>query len=172
MRKLTLKEQIAVFEKQVSRNGRCWLWTGKTNNKGYGSMMFMGKPTGSHVVAWILANGRFPKHNVCHTCDTPKCVKPSHLFDDTQSANLRDMVNKGRANRESWKYRVANLGSKNPASKLSAKAVEDIRRLYASGEYRQSDLALMFDVRHQAISKIVRGERWKPVRRIRKVTLK
>jgi hypothetical protein len=42
---------------------------------------------------------------VCHSCDTPICVNPDHLFLDTPCGNQADMVKKGRAragNPEWW----------------------------------------------------------------------
>lgn len=54
---------------------------------------------------------------------------------------------------------IDQTGERNPNAKLSNKQVEEIRELYASGNYQQVDLAKMFNISFQTISKIVRGER-------------
>lgn len=33
---------------------------------------------------------------ICHTCDYPRCFEITHLFDGTQSHNMKDMASKGR----------------------------------------------------------------------------
>jgi hypothetical protein len=78
--------------------GRCWVWTGSLNDSGRGQVRFDGGITKlAHRVAWFLTHGSFPKHQACHKCDNPPCVRPSHLFDGTQKENLDDMVTKGRS---------------------------------------------------------------------------
>lgn len=50
-------------------------------------------------------------------------------------------------------------GEGNPAAKLSNVEVAALRAMYATGEFRQSDLADRFGIAFQTVSKIVRGER-------------
>lgn len=73
----------------------CWLWQGgHRDHHGYGN--FRGHAT--HRVSWALSNGPIPDGLiVCHKCDNPPCVRPSHLFVGTIGDNTRDMVQKGRA---------------------------------------------------------------------------
>jgi HNH endonuclease len=87
-----------------SDDDSCWLWTGKTQ-VGKGHAVF-GVTTGCNVLAhrysYTLNVGAIPDGLcVCHKCDTPKCVNPSHLFLGTKGDNNRDRSAKGRS-AKSW----------------------------------------------------------------------
>lgn len=89
-------------------NSGCWLWTGAPTRGGYGhfwngeSVERPGlKPNRINVSAhrWsyqhfvgAIPDGLF----VLHHCDTPSCVRPSHLFVGTQRDNVQDCIRKGR----------------------------------------------------------------------------
>lgn len=76
----------------------CWLWTACVLSTGYGRI----NRRGAHRVSWELHRGSIPKGmEVCHSCDTPMCVNPEHLFLGTHADNLRDAVVKGRCSRGS-----------------------------------------------------------------------
>lgn len=83
----------------------CWPWMGATNMCGYGIVRAERQPDGTqplvlaHRVALSLALGRDirPGLVVSHICDTPRCVRPSHLRELTIAENLADMRAKGRA---------------------------------------------------------------------------
>lgn len=80
----------------------CWLWTASTNWAGYGRMVVGSRTTGrravgAHRLSHELFIGPIPEGaDVCHRCDTPSCVNPSHLFAGTKRENMQDMVAKGR----------------------------------------------------------------------------
>lgn len=75
----------------------CWLWNGLLNRKGYGSFRFRGKQQCAHRVAYKLLVGEIPGGLfVCHSCDTPACVNPKHLWLGTAADNNRDRDIKGR----------------------------------------------------------------------------
>lgn len=99
-----MKDTRARFESHYDRagSGECWMW--KARGRGsykYGSFRLSSDPTahsiGAHRAAWILYRGPIPIGVcVCHSCDTPGCVNPAHLFLGSKADNLADMHRKGR----------------------------------------------------------------------------
>lgn len=91
----------------------CWIWQGATTTKGYGVTRFNGKNIGAHRMAWILAHGPIPEGRyVCHSCDTPACVNPEHLWLGSAQSNNEDAWAKGRAqgpktDPKDWKHGTA-----------------------------------------------------------------
>ena len=76
----------------------CWFWTGDRDSGGYGRIRSNGKQHMAHRFSYELHKGPvLDDLSVCHTCDTPSCVNPDHLFLGTQSDNARDMMRKKRA---------------------------------------------------------------------------
>lgn len=87
------------FWPKVKKTKKCWIWTGALRRPGsHGLFAVSGsKSIGAHVAAWIITYGPIPEGmKVCHHCDNPPCVRPSHLFLGTQKDNLQDMSRKGR----------------------------------------------------------------------------
>lgn len=75
----------------------CWLWIGTIGSYGYGHFYANKKLHRAHRYSWELKNGPIPKGLlVCHHCDKPPCVNPSHLFVGTQMENIHDAMRKGR----------------------------------------------------------------------------
>jgi hypothetical protein len=129
-----------------------------------------GRQTYAHRAAWEAENGPIPSGlHVLHECDVPACINVAHLFLGTPLDNVSDMISKGRADFTTNKPRGSahrlygshwSSGESNRSAKLTAQAIEKIRRAYAEGGIRQIDLAARFGVKQAQISKIVRGESW------------
>jgi hypothetical protein len=52
----------------------------------------------AHRVAYELAVGPIPEgKHICHTCDTPACVNPKHLYVGDPATNGRDRAARGRS---------------------------------------------------------------------------
>ena len=75
----------------------CWLWFGPKHKQGYGQIKINGRMHKASRLMYEYFYGVKPeKWKVCHTCDTPSCVRPNHLFLGTQLDNVRDCIAKGR----------------------------------------------------------------------------
>ncbi len=112
---------------KVRVGSRCWMWTGSKDHKGYGRLtMHLGHIERAHRVAWAVSFGKVGKKQILHSCDTPSCVRPSHLFIGTHLDNMRDMFAKGR--------RIAAVGKKNGKAKLTPQVVKKITLLYSEGK--------------------------------------
>lgn len=75
----------------------CWIWTAHRNHNGYGKATFRGKRYRAHRLSFAFFNKKkIGKLMVCHSCDNPGCVNPSHLFLGTGRDNIHDSIKKGR----------------------------------------------------------------------------
>lgn len=143
------------FDSKIDRSelAGCWLWTSATTGR-YGLFWVGGLKRNelAHRLAYMLFVGPIPNGlYVCHTCDNGHCVNPAHLFLGTAEDNNRDREAKGRS--------APQDGEHNPRAKLTREAVDQIRQLRAVGML-QKEIAARFGVGREAISKVLRGERW------------
>lgn len=76
--------------------GCCWEWLGTVDKRGYGRVYMNERGLFAHRVAYAIHYGGCPRLLVCHHCDNPKCVRPSHLFLGTHKDNAQDCSAKGR----------------------------------------------------------------------------
>lgn len=93
----------------VGGKGECWLWVGGTSrNKKHRRPYFRSKPAYRYIYESIF--GPLSKNEfLCHKCDNPMCVNPSHLFVGSQADNMKDAVAKGRPiGRPSKRHRLAD----------------------------------------------------------------
>lgn len=79
----------------------CWMWRGSLQTGGYGQVRIDNHNTLAHRASYQAFNPGWDRITdrrlVCHSCDTPTCCNPEHLFLGTHLDNFRDAVNKGRS---------------------------------------------------------------------------
>lgn len=142
------------FWARVNVTPGCWLWIGHLHGHGYGHFKDKGRFYCAHRFAYQLVSGHElkPGEFVLHTCDTPACVRPDHLYVGTIKDNGRDMAVRGRA-----------CGmERHHSAKLTADDVRAMRRLHAEGA-TAANLALMFGVSGTTAWQIVKRLKWRRV---------
>ena len=139
------------FWSKVTKTDKCWLWQG-ANIKGYGKLGIGGQSYLAHRLSYMWNVGPIPDGlNVLHTCDTPPCVLPSHLFLGTQGDNLRDAASKGRT----WRPQ----GEIHGRSKLNDESIKEIRYLGRKG-YSHRKIGKIFGIHNVTVGRILSGKAW------------
>lgn len=158
---------LAWFMSRVRKTNCCWLWTGRANNGlGHRVVAVRGVKHYAHRLSYELHVGPIPRGLlVCHTCDNPPCVRPSHLFLGTHADNLADMARKGRHGTRRYSVFVPYLphGQSHPRAKLTDLDVRAIRTRYVGGGTTQRKLSAEYGVSQPMIGYILRRTNWKHV---------
>jgi hypothetical protein len=87
---------------------------------------------------------------ICHRCDRPLCINPSHLFIGSPRDNTQDMIRKGR--------RATVRGCDHPNTKIPPDERQNIKRLRGEGRSLK-EIATAYGVSFQLISDICNGRR-------------
>lgn len=145
------------FWARVPRAGDgCWLWPGSGSPENYGRFWHRTRAYDAHRLAYELTRGSIPPDLcVCHTCDTPACCRPDHLFLGTKGDNARDRAAKGRS----------AGGERHPRwqAKLTADLVREMRRLREDHGTSFRGLGAKFGVNEATAYKAVTGRIWRHV---------
>lgn len=138
------------FWANVDKRGtdECWLWKGYASVEGYGRMRVGGgeRSMVTHVSLNLAGRPGLDGDYACHTCDTPACVNPRHLYWGDAGTNARDRFTHGRGLR----------GEDNLLAVLSAEQVVELRERASLGE-RYGDIAGVFGIHEETVSRIARG---------------
>lgn len=138
--------------------GSCWVWKGcVTKRGGYGRVVtyLEGKrlEERAHRISYQKEFGDLePMDCVCHHCDNPPCIRPSHLFKGTKGDNNRDRTTKGRTAK----------GEDKCIAKVTEQEVIWLREEHAKGAFL-SDLAGALKISEKNASSIATGQSWKHV---------
>lgn len=95
------------FWMRVIKSDGCWLWTSPRDKDGYGRFRLDKKPGEAKGRMTRVHRFSLELHGVTiaanqqtlHHCDSPPCVRPSHLYAGTSLDNGRDMREKTHARR-------------------------------------------------------------------------
>ncbi len=127
---------VEKFWQKVEKGPGCWEWRGCRGGAGYGrfgvGLRVDGdrKTENAHRASFFIEHGYWPEV-CCHHCDNPGCVRPDHLYDGTFATNSRDMVARGRHNRQSAEGRAKIMGRANPNARLTDEQIQEIREIYS-----------------------------------------
>ena len=143
-----MSDSIVRFSNSYNTNKGtgCWDWIKSLTHNGYGRFaQSRNKSVRAHRWSYEYFIGHIPEGLlVIHNCDNPKCVNPDHLRTGTQKDNMRQMYGAGR-----W-----------PKQKLTPDDAVEIRRMYASGDYLQREIAEVYGVTQHHVSAIIKGRFW------------
>jgi len=143
------------IEWDIDSNG-CWIvkshWI---NRDGYPMYRFDGKMNSMSRYIWQELFGEIPeKIEICHKCDVPRCINPEHLFLGTHEENIRDMKEKGRADKTK-----KNKGQFVPMAKLTN---EQAYRIFTDNRSAK-EIATEYRISVSSVRMIKRGNTWRSV---------
>lgn len=133
----------------------CWPWTGAMFNDGYGQFKLKGVgPIQAHIIGWAIAHeGNLPegKLELRHTCDNRRCVNLEHMLIGTDNDNKRDMVERGRSDKNR---------SERSKRKLTEETAYEVHELFAAG-WSLDSIAEKFGIWRGTVKSVLRGSTWK-----------
>ncbi len=144
-----------IFNRLISRVeviDDCWIWQGYVTSDGYGLIGVNGKLKSTHrAMAECLLKVELGDMQICHICDNPSCINPSHLLIGDRAYNMNDMAMKGRS----------ASGERHGMHKLTQEDIVQIRGEYTRPDHpSQRALGRRFGVSQTMICYIVNNMLW------------
>lgn len=135
----------------IAGDNDCWLWMAGCDDSGYGTIGVIKKKYKAHRMVYHVTYGALRDDlNVLHTCDTPRCCNPAHLFLGTQADNVQDMVRKNRQPK----------GEQSGKHKLTWAQVREIRARHSQGIVGTRTLAKEYGLNRSSIMAIIHRTAW------------
>jgi len=143
-------------------NTKCWNWPKYCFKRrgGYGRFLIKDRPFYAHRISFCFFFNDDPLELVvCHSCDNPKCINPSHLFKGTPKDNMSDMIKKGRkAKHLGPNFKIK--GSLHGRSKLKEDDVLNIRKLVLIEKIPQRQVAFRYKISPATVCNIIKNKNW------------
>lgn len=144
------------FLRSIPETDNCVEWPFGIQDTGYGRLRFQGKMINAHRAALIIHCGPppTPELHAAHqpaVCHNRACVNPRHLRWASPAENMADKTIDGTT--------FFPRGERQGAAKLRSRDVLAIRQ----SDKTQNELAAIYGVSKQQISRIIRRERWQHV---------
>ena len=137
---------VELLRSRSRLEGSCWVWTGSRSGN-YGTIQRKEGLFYVHRLMRALVDNVPYQALDCvrHSCDNPPCCNPDHLINGTCQDNMADMAAKGRHR--------GTLGRR--FQKLTPADAQQIRDLYAQGQFTQLELARRFETSQPNVSAIL-----------------
>lgn len=163
---MTRRNTDADFMSLVSPepNSGCWLWTGTTNDEGYGVFVTSGRKLKAHRRSYEIHVGPTLGLCVLHACDNRSCVNPGHLHLGTRTDNANEAASRNRLSgplTEAYRSgRRSARGVRNPRAKMTEEQVRSIRPRRESGESVR-EIASSLRVSKGTVQAVLNGLKWR-----------
>lgn len=142
-RGMTLEEAVK-FHVPLGSPDECWMTDVARDKNGYSRLVLGGKTYKLHRLAYEHFVGPIPGGLlILHTCDTPPCCNPAHLYPGTNSQNMSDKFTRDRGGKT-----------------LTRRDADEIRALYDTGRYLQREIGVVYGVAPNTVSAVVNNKAW------------
>lgn len=143
---MSIQERLLKHSHQV---GECRIWHGCKVTGGYGMLTVRGRGRLAHHISWIEHHGGEPiGYDFCHTCDTPACINPDHIWVGTTAENMADMAQKGR-----------NRQPRGEAHNKAKLTVAQVREIYTA-DGNGPEISRRFGIDKSTVYSIKSGVTW------------